>query len=162
MAARSRSFAAPSPSIGVVVPAWLEPRLGAAKLRLLDVRIDPPSGKQRARSGLPSVYARGHIPGSVPFDVATLLFDDTGVVVSAPEVAIAMSSAFVGDDHTVIFIDEGPSAVALSAARVLLRYGHHDVHVLEGGFARWLGEGRAVSRELVRHPPASFTARNPS
>lgn len=30
-----------------------------------------------------------------------------------------------------------------------------------GGFPRWAGEGRAVSREVVRHAPVSFTAKVP-
>jgi 3-mercaptopyruvate sulfurtransferase SseA len=62
---------------------------------------------------------------------------------------MAMSGLGVGDEHTIVLVDEG-------------RYGHADVHVLEGGFARWIGEGRAVSREIIRHSPASYTVKVPS
>jgi thiosulfate/3-mercaptopyruvate sulfurtransferase len=48
---------------------------------------------------------------------------------------------------------------AAAAVWALARYGHTDVHVLEGGLARWVAEGRPVSREIVRHRPASFTAK---
>jgi 3-mercaptopyruvate sulfurtransferase SseA len=115
-----------------------------------------------ARRGLPPAYVQGHIPGAVALDVRAVLFDEAGDVVSAPELAIAMSGLGVGDGHTIVLVDEGRPDAAVAAAWALARYGHRDVHVLEGGFARWVGEGRAVSREILRHPPASFTARVPS
>jgi thiosulfate/3-mercaptopyruvate sulfurtransferase len=115
-----------------------------------------------ARSGPSSLYLGGHVPGAVALDVRAVLFDDDGEVVSGPEVALAMSSLGVGDEHTIVLVDEGRPDAALAAAWALSRYGHRDVHVLEGGFARWVGEGRPVSREIVRHRPASYTARVPS
>jgi thiosulfate/3-mercaptopyruvate sulfurtransferase len=180
--------------IGGVAPAWLERRLGAPTLRILDVRTDAPSAdasgprlraanavelrsyahlgapaawktsreRHPARRGPSAAFIEGHVPGSVALDVRALLFDDEGDLVSAPELAIVMSSLGVGDGHTVVFVDEGRPEAALAAAWALTRYGHDDVHVLEGGFARWVGEGRAVSQALVRHPPVSFTARVPS
>lgn len=114
------------------------------------------------RRGLPSAYREGHIPGAVPLDVRAVLFDEAGDVVSAPELAIAMSGLGVGDGHTIVIVDGARPDAAIAAAWALARYGHEDVHVLEGGFARWVGEGRAVSRAVVRPAPASFTARAPS
>ncbi|CAN5882988.1 hypothetical protein BH11MYX4_BH11MYX4_40040 [soil metagenome] len=115
--------------------------------------------RHRARRGPPLAFLHGHIPCAVALDVRAALFDDAGEVISAAELALIMSSVGVGDEHTVVFVDEGRPEAALAAAWALARYGHRDVHVLEGGFARWLGEGRWVSREQVRHVPASFTAR---
>jgi thiosulfate/3-mercaptopyruvate sulfurtransferase len=104
----------------------------------------------------------GHVPGAVALDVRAMLFDAAGDVVSAPELAFVMSGLGVGDHHTVVLVDEGPPDAATAAAWALAQYGHRDVVVLEGGFARWAGEHRPVSREIVRHPPASFTARGSS
>jgi 3-mercaptopyruvate sulfurtransferase SseA len=115
-----------------------------------------------ARSGPSALYLAGHVPGAIALDVRALLFDDDGEVVSGPELALAMSSLGVGDGHTLVLVDEGRPDGALAAAWALTRYGHRDVHVLEGGFARWVGEGRAVSRDVVRHAPASYTARVPT
>jgi thiosulfate/3-mercaptopyruvate sulfurtransferase len=111
------------------------------------------------RGGPSSLYLSGHVPGAVPLDVRAALFDEDGEVVSGPELALAMSCLGVGDEHTIVLVDEGRPDAALAAAWALLRYGHRDVHVLEGGFTRWVGEGRAVSCDVVRHPPASYTAR---
>lgn len=115
-----------------------------------------------ARSGPSALYLGGHVPGAVALDVRAVLFDDDGEVVSGPELALAMSSLGVGDGHTIVLVDEGRPDAALAAAWALTRYGHGNVHVLEGGFARWVGEGRAVSREIIRHAPASYTAKAPT
>lgn len=115
-----------------------------------------------ARRGPSAAYLGGHVPGAIPLDVRASLFDDAGDVVSAPELAMVMSGLGVGDGDTVIFVDEGRPEAALAAAWALARYGQPHVHVLEGGFTRWVGEGRKVSKELVRLAPASFTAKVPS
>lgn len=174
-AARSRVYAPPdSPvlaGIGHVDPTWLARRLGAPTLRVLDVRTDSRASdesgtrlRRPSRRGPPSVYLDGHVPGAVTLDVRASLFDARGDVISAPELAMVMSGLGVGDQHTIVLVDEGSrdGALALAAAWALGRYGHSDVHVLEGGFARWVGEGRAVSPELTRHAPASYTAKVPN
>lgn len=161
MAARARAFpsAVPTPpasrprlsrSVGAVVPAWLEPRLGSANLRVVDVR---------AGEAHEEAFRRRHLPGAVLLDVQAQLFDTGGGVVSAPELAMVMSTLGVGDSHTIVLVDDGPPDAALTAAWALDRYGHHDVYVLDGGITRWVAEGRPVTREVVRHPPASFTAK---
>jgi len=133
-------------------PAWLERKLGEEPsasrtwLRIVDVR---PAAD----------YARGHIPGAVNLDVFATLYDPDGSLVSAPELALLMSTLGVGDAHVVVFVDDAISSNAVAAARALSRYGHRDVHILAGGYARWLSEGGQVARGDVRYKPASFTAR---
>lgn len=151
---------------GFVDPAWLTRHLREPSLRVLDLRTDavatpPPARRQRARGGVPGCFLRAHVPGAVPFE-ARALFEASGAVVSAPELALAMSSAGVGDEHTVVLVDDPPGAAALAVAWALERYGHAEVCILEGGFARWLAEKRPVTREVVRPPVASFTARRPA
>jgi thiosulfate/3-mercaptopyruvate sulfurtransferase len=133
---------------GTVTSRWLADRLHEPWLRILDVRS--------AKS-----FAEGHIPGSSSLDANARLFDEAGAVVSAGELAMAMSEAGVGNEHTVIIIDGGSPATARSAAWALRRYGHAEAYMLAGGFPRWLAERRPVTQELVRHPSVSFTARAP-
>lgn len=168
---------------------WLAENLGAKWLRVVDVRGDsadtparsraeeddppryielgPRAGWLRAgvwsrRARPPEPFTRAHIPGSASLDVGRRLFDDAGAIVCAPELAMAMSEIGVGDEHTVVLVDEGVPGAAMVAAWILRHYGHAETLVLAGGFPRWLAEGRPVTREVVRHPSGSFTARTPS
>ena len=128
-----------------VEPAWLAERLGGETLRIVDTR-----GKD--------AFARNHVPGSIELD-ARRLFVSPGELVSPFELALVMSSAGIGDGHTVVFVDDGPGALASDTVRALAAYGHDDVHVLAGGYTRWIAERRPVTTEVVRHAKASFTAK---
>ena len=44
-------------------------------------------------------------------------------------------------------------------AYTLARYGHENVFVLDGGIDKWKAEGRPVSQEFPRVPPANFEPR---
>ncbi len=41
-------------------------------------------------------------------------------------------------------------------AWAFLYYGHMDVRLLDGGFAKWSGEQRPISTEIIDYPPAVF------
>ncbi len=154
MAARALPLLPEPARVSLVEPEWLVARWERRQeVRVLDVRGD---AVPRVRG---STAAREHVPHAVPLDVRGSLFDAHGEVVSAPELAMIMSSLGVGDGHTVVLVDEGPTYLARSAAWALAKYGHHDVHVLAGGHARWAAERRPLSRDVVRYPAASFTAR---
>lgn len=158
MAARSLPVLPEPAHVSTVGPGWLAERLARRDVRVLDVRSRAEVTRRTGRAA--SEYARGHVPGAVALDVRAALFDDGGEVVSAPELALAMSFLGVGDGDVVVLVDAGPTtAEARAAAWALARYGHADVHVLEGGHARWVAEGRPVRVGVERNPAASFTAR---
>lgn len=175
---------------GLVSTAWLSKNLGADWLRVVDVRTDqaasdrasdgedgsdsprfvelgPRAGWLRAgrwpRSPQPpKSFLRAHIPGSTNLDVGGRLFDATGTLVWGPELAMAFSEIGVGDEHTVVLVDEGVPGPAMVAAWALRHYGHSETVVLAGGFPRWQAEGRPVTTERARHPSGSFTTRTPA
>lgn len=132
---------------GTVSTEWLAANLGAEWLRVVDVRVGP--------------FVRGRIPGSTLLDVGQRLLHPDGSLVSALELAMAMSEIGVGDAHTVVLVDGDAPLDARIAAKALRRYGHLDTHVLAGGFPRWMREHRPVVREVAKHPFASFTAKAP-
>lgn len=118
-----------------------------------------PRARSWARSGPSERFARGHLPGAAWLDVRAALFDEAGEVVTAPEVALAMSGLGVGDEHAIVLVDDGSLARARAAAWVLARSGCERAAVLAGGFGHWALERRPITTATVRHPPASFTAR---
>jgi rhodanese-related sulfurtransferase len=107
----------------------------------------------------PAAFLEGHIPGSSSFEVGSRLFDESGELVSAFELAMIMSGAGVGDEHTVVLVDASRPGAALVAAWALRRYGHTETLILDGGYPRWFSEGRPITHEIVKHPSGSFTAK---
>ena len=157
-----------TPTTEIVAPRWLEQRLGASWLRVIDVRVSVPedrkSGVRLAACTVEPRYElapfeRGHVPGSVLLDVAGTLFDDYGAPVWAPELARTMAQLGVGDEHTIVIVDDAMPEMGLVLAAILRRAGHDKTFLLAGGWARWCQEGRPISQTLAEHPTASFTAK---
>jgi thiosulfate/3-mercaptopyruvate sulfurtransferase len=65
----------------------------------------------------------------------------------------------VGDGSAVVAVDDTGGHLATRLWWALRYYGHDDVAVLDGGFSRWVREGRPVVREVADVPPATFTPR---
>jgi len=92
-------------------------------------------------------YDRGHIPG------ASLVPDhyekdpDTGRIYILPphKFAALAESLGIGDDKLVIAYDNSRSLYAARLWWALNYYGHSKVKALDGGWRRWIGEGRALS-----------------
>lgn len=147
------------PAASLVEPAWLEPRLGGAGLRVIDGSWYLPAMGRDARAE----YLAGHIPGAVFLDLSTDLADLAAPVrntIAPPErLAQRFARAGIGTDHHVVVYDR---LGGYSAGRIWwsLRYaGHAHVSLLDGGFGRWLAERRAVEAGPVELPPARFALR---
>jgi thiosulfate/3-mercaptopyruvate sulfurtransferase len=143
----------------LVEPAWLEPRLADPGIRVVDASWYLAAMNRDARAE----YAASHLPGAVFLDLSSDLADTRAPLrnmVAAPE---ALTRAFatrgIGTDHHVIVYDR---LGGYSAGRVwwTLRYaGHGNVSLLDGGFGRWVAEGRPVTSAEPWHAPAHFVAR---
>src|SRR5690606_25069780 len=143
----------------------LERQLGDPALRILDctVCLRPlEGGGVRPASGRED-WARAHIPGSGYADLLGDLSDRNSplpvMMPPAKQFAEAMSRYGVGEGTHVVLYD---TASGIWAARVWWRLGAFGVDaaaVLDGGWKKWTAEGRPVSGEPPRHPPAHFIAR---
>jgi len=110
-------------------------------------------------------YRAAHIPGAV---YANLSHDLSGTPTGAngrhplPSIE-AMSEAFSSfgiDQNTQVVAYDQDAGMYASRLWWMLRYlGHHAVAVLDGGFARWIQEGRATSAGDETRPAATFTPR---
>jgi thiosulfate/3-mercaptopyruvate sulfurtransferase len=127
------------------------------------VRTRTEAGVQTADYvGAPDEYAQSHIPGAIYLDWTRDLVDPDDPVpaqVAPPDrLADLLGRCGIGDEHLVVAYDSHPaSQFATRLWWVLRYYGHDNVRVLDGGWAKWTREGRPVTADLPHHSPAHFT-----
>lgn len=106
-------------------------------------------------------YRRAHIPGAVTFRGHNYLKEKEGALyIMGPEqFAETMSALGIGDDTVVIAYDSFSGLYAARFWWALNYYGHTQVKVLNGGWDKWLTEGRPVTMAEPRTAKVSFTPR---
>jgi thiosulfate/3-mercaptopyruvate sulfurtransferase len=141
----------------LVETAWLAAHLSDADVRIVDARW---RGDGTSRE----IYQHGHLPGAIHLDWYHDLSwtDARGVrnLLLPPEpFAEVMEAVGIGDQTRVIAYAETDHSGAARLWWALRFYGHNQVAVLNGGWTRWLAEGRSVSSEVPHLSPARFTSR---
>jgi thiosulfate/3-mercaptopyruvate sulfurtransferase len=103
-------------------------------------------------------YNRGHIPGAVLVPDNFEKDPDTNRVhlMNSDQFKAMCEGLGIGDDTLVITYDNAQSLTAARLWWALNTYGHSQVKVLDGGWRRWVTEGREVS---FSRPQASSDAR---
>ena len=138
---------------------WLAGAVDRAGVRVVDARWRP-DGSGRA------VYDVGHIPGAVHLDWRTDLIApdavDALVLAGSDQVAALATRLGIGDGTDVVLYDDSQGLFASRAWWSLRAYGLQACRVLDGGFAAWESEGRAVSTGTVTPLPATFKPGDPS
>jgi thiosulfate/3-mercaptopyruvate sulfurtransferase len=131
----------------LVETAWLAANLHDARLRILDVR---PADK----------YQQGHIPGAINVIVGQLdqKVGEVQDVASAEKITEIFGNLGVGNEHQVIIYDDGPTLMAGRVFWILDYYSHPAVAILNGGFAKWSAENRALTKQVSKLEPATFIA----
>ncbi len=127
-------------------PDWLAEHLEDTDIRVIDcATLD--------------AYRRAHIPGAVGLPVHIYIKDpaDETFVMPADQFAELMGKLGISDNTTVVAYDDNNSLVATRFWWVLNYYGHSNAKVLNGGWHRWLSEGRAVTFHATRVEPGTFT-----
>jgi thiosulfate/3-mercaptopyruvate sulfurtransferase len=107
-------------------------------------------------------YLDGHIPGATFVDLDAELCGPPGPAgrhpLPAPAVLqAALRRAGVREGHPVIVYDAGEGQAAARAWWSLRWAGHHDVRLLDGGFAAWRDAGLPVEPGEARPAPGDFT-----
>lgn len=153
----------------LVSTEWLAAHLEDPRLRVVDIRgyvrtTEIGGGRQAAEYvGARDEYAAAHIPGAVYVDWTTDITDSDHPVkaqIAPPErFAAAMEERGIGDETDVLVVDHVGGHFATRLWWALRFYGHDLVAVLDGGFARWVAEGRRVSSALPIVARAQFTPR---
>ena len=104
----------------------------------------------------PSEYMLAHLPGAINISgFGGIPRAENGDMAEPEEFSRLVSGLGISNDMTVIVYD-APSQMVGTVAWAFLYYGHPDVRILDGGFAKWISEGRPTSTEVPDYPPAVF------
>jgi thiosulfate/3-mercaptopyruvate sulfurtransferase len=149
--------ARPSPFVST---QWLAQKLGASDLVVLDASYYLPTQKRDAAAE----YLAGHVPGALHFDINAVADQTTTLphmLPTAEEFAAAVGAMGISERDTIVVYD---GLGLFSAPRVWWTFGlfgAENVYVLEGGFPRWVAEGRPLEKGAVTRPAKTFTVKTP-
>lgn len=141
----------------LVSPDWVGANIVNPRLVILDVR----SAQE---------YAKGHIPGAinvpVAFPASAWTAPKGNVVFEVPpdeELVKTIRNAGIKEDSWVVIVGRttGPMpyyamADATRVAITLLYAGIENVAIMEGGFDKWVWEGKPVSKVAEKPKPSDF------
>jgi thiosulfate/3-mercaptopyruvate sulfurtransferase len=103
------------------------------------------------------LYATGHIPGAVKIDWHVDLNDPvTRDYVDGPGFAKVMGERGIRRDTTVVIYGDKSNWWAAYALWVFSLFGHEDVRLLDGGRAKWIAEGRELTRDVPSPTPVDY------
>src|SRR5690242_14135159 len=103
------------------------------------------------------LYDTGHIPGALKLDWHQDLNDQvTRDYVDSEQFAKVMSARGIGRDTTVVIYGDKNNWWAAYALWVMTLFGHEDVRLVDGGRAKWVAEGRELTKDVPTPQPADY------
>lgn len=145
----------------IVSTDWLEKNLDDPKLAIIDIRI----GEE---------YRAGHIlkainvpfPDAIENPFSQWFVERDGLLLEMPEEADlfnTIGSAGIRGDSLVVVVPKPelphPLVDATRVADTLLYAGVKSVAVLDGGYDKWVNEGRPISLTIVEPTPVTYTSK---
>lgn len=107
-------------------------------------------------------YKRAHIPGAVNVfyqQLATLKTRKAnGYPASVQDAEKIFGEAGIDNNTLVVVYDGGEGPIASAVWFALDFFGHKNVKVLNGGFRKWVKEGRPVTQDIAKVEKKKFTA----
>ncbi|MBK9750367.1 MAG: sulfurtransferase [Chloroflexi bacterium] len=108
-------------------------------------------------------YLKAHLPGAVFIDWVQEITDPADprhAKIAPPErYADVMRRIGVNDDSFVVAYDDAASMFAARLWWSLNYYGHRQVAVLDGGWQKWVAEGRPTTAEIPTYAAGDFSPR---
>ena len=144
MSVENKGYARPE---ALVSTEWVAAHLNDPDVRLIESNEDV------------LLYDTGHIPGAVKVDWHQDLNDQlTRDYVSKQAFEELMARLGVGNDTTVVFYGDKNNWWATYAFWVFQLFGHTNARVVDGGRAKWVAEGRELTREVPSYPRTTYRA----
>lgn len=105
----------------------------------------------------PEAYDFGHIPGARKWDWSQELRNpETHEVIDAAEFQALMGRSGISNETPVVLYGDNNGWFAYWAFWVMKSYGHRSVRMLDGGFNRWIAEGRPLTEDAASFHPCSY------
>jgi thiosulfate/3-mercaptopyruvate sulfurtransferase len=144
MSIENRGYAHPEV---LVSTEWVAEHLNDPSIRLVESNEDV------------LLYDTGHIPGAVKVDWHTDLNDPViRDYINKEQFEALMSRLGIANDTTVIFYGDKNNWWATYAYWVFQLFGHTNAKIMDGGRAKWVAEGRPLTREVPSYPPTKYVA----
>ncbi len=141
-------YAAPD---ALVTTEWAAEHLNDASVRLVEVDVDT------------KAYDSGHITGAVGWNWRTDTQDQLRRnVPTKPQLEALLGKAGIGADTTVILYGDNNNWFAAFALWLLKYYGHANVKLINGGRAKWIAEGRALTTDVPSYAATTYSAKEPA
>jgi thiosulfate/3-mercaptopyruvate sulfurtransferase len=103
------------------------------------------------------LYEVGHIPGAVKLDWHTELNDqDKRDYLDGSQFAELMKTKGIDRNDTIVLYGDRSNWWATYAFWVFKLFGHEDVRILNGGRAKWIAEGRELTRDVPEASSVSY------
>jgi thiosulfate/3-mercaptopyruvate sulfurtransferase len=129
----------------LVTTAWVSEHLRDAGVRIIESNEDV------------LLYETGHLPGAVHIDWQRDLQDPTIRDYIQPEAFAALCSRKgITPDTTCVFYGDKSNWWSCYALWVFRLFGHEKVKIMNGGRAKWIAEGRPLTREVPQLAPVSY------
>ncbi len=134
----------------LVETQWVADNLKDPKIRLVEVDVDT------------AAYGEGHIPGAVGWnwksDLEETLERDIAHQATLDKL---LSRSGIANDTTVILYGDNNNWFSTYAFWLLKYYGHADARLMNGGRAKWIAEGRPMTKETPKHPAMTYKTQGP-
>jgi thiosulfate/3-mercaptopyruvate sulfurtransferase len=122
---------------------WLAQNLGQADVVVIDASWHMPATGRKAREE----YLASHIPGARFLDID--LVADTAnpaphMLPNPQEFGRSMEELGIGRNDRIVVYDNSPTRNASRGWFMFRHFGADQVAILDGGFAKWVAEGRPV------------------
>lgn len=141
----------------LVSTAWLAENLGQRDLTIIDSSWFMPALGRNARNE----YLAAHIPGARFLDIDEVADTSNSaphMLPSAAEFGAAMEKLGVGKDDRIVVYDNSPTRTAARGWFMFRHFGAPKVAILDGGFQKWLAEGRPTEKGKPTEKMARFEA----
>jgi len=145
----------------LVTTEWLATHLDHDNLRIIDIRgrVMPASEPPPHYFSHRDKYNESHIPNAQFIDWTTDIVEPntpSNDILNADDFATLMSKLGIANDSVVIAYDDANGMFASRFWWTMNYYGHENVAILDGGWQKWVNEGRSIQHEVSEVTESTF------